>query len=151
MVADERFMLSLVLGASAPSLFQLHSKERLRFKHAFEHHKVVITAITLLLTFLAFIYPHFVLDKLIHLILFYYYLSVAMREEILWVNGSRVREWWFWHHWISCGAAVGLIVWPWDAAYIQFRSRFLLYLGYIGLCAIHCGSTWIDASIDSIG
>jgi hypothetical protein len=33
--------------------------------------------------------------------LLYYYLSIALRENILKANGSEIHGWWFMHHYIS--------------------------------------------------
>jgi hypothetical protein len=40
-------------------------------------------------------------DLLWHIWLLYYYLSIALRENILKANGSEIHGWWFMHHYIS--------------------------------------------------
>ena len=40
-------------------------------------------------------------DLLWHIWLLYYYLSLALRENILKANGSEIHSWWFMHHYIS--------------------------------------------------
>jgi hypothetical protein len=43
----------------------------------------------------------FLADLLWHIWLLYYYLSIALRENILKANGSEIHGWWFMHHYIS--------------------------------------------------
>lgn len=38
--------------------------------------------------------------------LLYYYVSMALRESILRVNGSRIHPWWLYHHYVSLVLAV---------------------------------------------
>jgi hypothetical protein len=40
-------------------------------------------------------------DLLWHIWLLYYYLSIALRENIMKANGSDIHGWWFMHHYIS--------------------------------------------------
>jgi hypothetical protein len=40
-------------------------------------------------------------DLLWHIWLLYYYLSIALRENIMKANGSEIHGWWFMHHYIS--------------------------------------------------
>ena len=41
-----------------------------------------------------------VLDAIFGFLLLYYYCTCVLREHILMVNGSRIRNWWFAHHYI---------------------------------------------------
>ncbi|PRP85366.1 transmembrane protein [Planoprotostelium fungivorum] len=44
--------------------------------------------------------------------LLYYYATLALRENILIVNGSHIRSWWIIHHYISMAVSVALLSWP---------------------------------------
>jgi len=52
------------------------------------------------------------LDLLWHMWLLYYYLSLALRENILKANGSEIHFWWFLHHYISMAMSCTNITWP---------------------------------------
>ena len=41
-----------------------------------------------------------------HIWLLYYYSSLALRENILRVNGSAIKPWWIYHHYVSAAASV---------------------------------------------
>jgi len=44
--------------------------------------------------------------------LLYYYISLALREHILKVNGSLIKWWWIIHHYLSIGVSLLLLTWP---------------------------------------
>eukprot|EP01025_Chloroclados_australasicus_P020156 TRINITY_DN2118_c0_g1_i2.p1 TRINITY_DN2118_c0_g1~~TRINITY_DN2118_c0_g1_i2.p1 ORF type:complete len:396 (-),score=37.94 TRINITY_DN2118_c0_g1_i2:168-1355(-) len=58
----------------------------------------------------------------------YFYIAMALRENVLLVNGSNIRAWWIHHHyWSACGAALILAL-PVDSrAVYMFAERFLLW------------------------
>eukprot|EP01026_Neomeris_dumetosa_P021553 TRINITY_DN1881_c0_g1_i1.p1 TRINITY_DN1881_c0_g1~~TRINITY_DN1881_c0_g1_i1.p1 ORF type:complete len:374 (-),score=46.18 TRINITY_DN1881_c0_g1_i1:129-1250(-) len=58
--------------------------------------------------------------------LMYFYIAMALRENVLMVNGSNIRPWWIHHHyWSACGAALILAL-PVDSkAVYMFAERFL--------------------------
>ena len=39
-------------------------------------------------------------------------MAVTLREHILWVNGSLIRRWWIWHHYLSIALTAVLLIWP---------------------------------------
>ena len=66
--------------------------------------------------------------------LLYYYSSLALRENILLVNGSNVRPWWIYHHYIAAFGTVILITWPDSPTYARFIpywNVFLVYTGFV--------------------
>mmetsp|Transcript_27245 Transcript_27245/g.33211 ORF Transcript_27245/g.33211 Transcript_27245/m.33211 type:complete len:406 (-) Transcript_27245:1288-2505(-) len=65
--------------------------------------------------------------------LLYYYISLAMRENILLVNGSNIRIWWLYHHYIAALATVALLVWPSTDIYISYVPYYTLFAAYNGL------------------
>ncbi len=42
----------------------------------------------------------------------YFYLAMALRENVLVVNGSHIRPWWITHHYISAAASLALLGLP---------------------------------------
>lgn len=57
--------------------------------------------------------------------LLYYYFTLALRENILAINGSSVKAWWIYHHYISIiVATVGIL---WDYNQVP-RREFLIFM-----------------------
>lgn len=72
--------------------------------------------------------------KLTHVWLLYYYVSLSLRENILRVNGSHIRMWWIYHHYISSLMSVIVLTWPADSAsWARFLPQFTLYFLYQGV------------------
>lgn len=68
--------------------------------------------------------------------LLYYYITLAIRENILMVNGSTIRIWWLYHHYLAAFGTVTLLVWPETEtylAYVPFFNYLALYNGCIQL------------------
>lgn len=77
------------------------------------------------------------LDLLWHIWLLYYYLSIALRENILKANGSEIHGWWFMHHYISMAMSCTNITWPSTSStrlfYRHHFYRFALLQGSVQL------------------
>jgi len=90
--------------------------ERFRFKSAYNRFKELM------------LFPMFIVLPLLHLLLpahpttstalfqaqsilgFFYYSALAIRENILSLNGSRIEPWWIYHHYWSMGVSVLLLL-----------------------------------------
>eukprot|EP01117_Protostelium_nocturnum_P010156 TRINITY_DN3625_c0_g1_i1.p1 TRINITY_DN3625_c0_g1~~TRINITY_DN3625_c0_g1_i1.p1 ORF type:complete len:336 (-),score=107.58 TRINITY_DN3625_c0_g1_i1:91-1098(-) len=58
--------------------------------------------------------------------LMYYYSSLSLRENILNVNGSHIRNWWIYHHYIMMVVTLGVLTWdPRSESYLNFERSFL--------------------------
>ncbi len=60
---------------------------------------------------LFFYHEHFIW-KIHQMWLLYYYMTLALRENILLINGSNIKSWWLYHHYISILITMVLIGWP---------------------------------------
>lgn len=70
---------------------------------------------------------------LTHIWLLYYYISLALRENILRMNGSRMRQWWITHHYVSAAMSVVVLTWPTDSrSWERFLPVFTAYFLYQG-------------------
>jgi hypothetical protein len=59
--------------------------------------------------------------------LLYYYTTLALRENILRVNGSAIADWWITHHYLSGTLTVVYLAWPKsDPVYDAFRPIMLV-------------------------
>lgn len=62
-----------------------------------------------------------------HLWMLYYYVSLALRENILRMNGSKIMSWWIIHHHLASVASLVFLTWPHGPAYLQFKQHYLLF------------------------
>jgi len=66
--------------------------------------------------------------------LLYFYTALALRENILRVNGSTIRPWWIKHHYYSAGMALCVLTMDLDSPACEaFTLRFLLFTTLQGL------------------
>lgn len=80
-----------------------------------------------------FVFPNCrVLDTLFQLLLTYFYLSLALRENVLRANGSNIQRWWIWHHYVSLLLTMTMTTWPATETYNYFRLPFYMYALYAG-------------------
>jgi len=63
----------------------------------------------------------------------WYYCTLTIRESILIVNGSRIKGWWRFHHFISVVAGGILLVWPRGEAYVDYRDQHVYFNIYVTL------------------
>lgn len=64
----------------------------------------------------------------------YYYISMAVRENTLAENGSNIKNWWIYHHYLAAMATVVLLVWPATSlyeAYVPYLTTFAFYNGIV--------------------
>ncbi|KAJ3147602.1 hypothetical protein HDU89_005218 [Geranomyces variabilis] len=124
-------ILRLALGSHAPvSLKPLQL--RLAYKHEYEVFKLRFTLIFMFLSTCALLVTSSrVLDAVFGFTYLYYYATCVLREHILLVNGSRIRTWWFVHHYISIALAGVVLIWPASPLYQSFRTHFFAFSLYI--------------------
>ncbi|XP_019728977.1 transmembrane protein 120A-A isoform X2 [Hippocampus comes] len=70
------------------------------------------------------------LDALFNFLLVWYYCTLTIRESILINNGSRIRGWWVFHHYVSTFLSGVMLTWPEGTLYQMFRNQFLSYCLY---------------------
>ncbi|KAI9093739.1 TMPIT-like protein-domain-containing protein [Phlyctochytrium arcticum] len=127
------FLLRLALGNTAPlSLKPLAM--RLHFKHEYELFKLRFTLISIGFAVIGlFLYDGRVLDALYGFTMLYYYCTCVLREHILLVNGSRIRSWWFGHHYFSILTSGVMLIWPTTAIYRAVRPILFQFFLYVGI------------------
>ncbi|KAJ3115396.1 hypothetical protein HDU96_000701 [Phlyctochytrium bullatum] len=133
-----KLILRLALGAHAPTTLRPLS-HRLQYKKEVEMFKLTLTVLGLGLSALCLAlrpdsWPAVAAaaDAAFLFTLIYYYSTVTLREHILVVNGSRIRFWWFLHHYLSIVLTGILIIWRSSASFLLFRHQFLLFSAYLG-------------------
>lgn len=58
----------------------------------------------------------------------YYYITLSLRENILKVNGSNIKPWWIFHHYLAMMICLLQLVWDSSSPhYIHFKPIFLTF------------------------
>ncbi|XP_054458857.1 ion channel TACAN-like [Anoplopoma fimbria] len=121
--------LSLVLGNVNVTLLSKQSK--FGYKDEYEKFKLYLTVILLLFSFICYFFASYrFLDAILNFVLVWYYCTLTLRESILIVNGSRIKGWWVFHHYISAFLSGVILTWPDGNLYKIFRNQFLAYSLY---------------------
>jgi len=135
------FFSRLLLGRVNLKVWTSQERDRLRDEyHKFKFRTNLIFIALPVMVLFSHYYLRFVwkdthwMNILHQLWLLYYYASLALRENILLVNGSNVRPWWIYHHYVAAFGSVMLITWPDTPTYARiapYWQFFLLYQGFV--------------------
>ncbi|XP_057695376.1 ion channel TACAN-like [Corythoichthys intestinalis] len=121
--------LSLVLGNVNVTL--LSKQLKFAYKDEYEKFKLYLTFVLLLFSFICYFFVSYrFLDALLNFLLVWYYCTLTIRESILITNGSRIKGWWVFHHYISAFLSGVMLTWPDGNLYKVFRNQFLAYSLY---------------------
>ncbi|KAM9733937.1 transmembrane protein 120A-A-like [Menidia menidia] len=121
--------LRLVLGNVNVTLLSKQSK--FAYKDDYEKFKLCLTVILLLFSFICYFFVSYrFLDAILNFLLVWYYCTLTIRESILITNGSRIKGWWVFHHYISAFLSGVMLTWPDGILYKTFRNQFLAYSLY---------------------
>jgi len=104
---------------------QYREGERYVLKKEYEKFKNRTSIIFLVAVIVQMLFPINWLQVLFQVWLLYYYVSLALRENILRVNGSAIMPWWIIHHYFSIILSLVFLLWPSSEAYEKFNSQFL--------------------------
>uniref|UniRef100_A0A3B3V954 Transmembrane protein 120Ab n=1 Tax=Poecilia latipinna TaxID=48699 RepID=A0A3B3V954_9TELE len=129
LVSNCRLYLSLVLGNVNVTLLSKQSK--FAYKDEYEKFKLCLTVILLLLSFVCLFFVSYrFLDAIFNFLLVWFYGTLTIRESVLITNGSRIKGWWVFHHYISAFLSGVMLTWPDGILYQAFRGQFLAYSLY---------------------
>ncbi|XP_037124156.1 ion channel TACAN-like [Syngnathus acus] len=121
--------LSLVLGNVNVTL--LSKQLKFAYKDEYEKFKLYLTFILLLFSFTCYFFTNYrFLDAILNFLLVWYYCTLTIRESILITNGSRIKGWWVFHHYVSAFLSGVMLTWPDGNLYKIFRNQFLAYSLY---------------------
>ncbi|XP_062391928.1 ion channel TACAN isoform X2 [Sardina pilchardus] len=122
--------LSLVLGNVNVTLLNKHDK--FAYKDEYEKFKLYLTVLLLLFSFTCrFLLSYRAVDALFNFLLVWYYCTLTIRESVLISNGSKIKGWWVFQHYVSTFLSGVMLTWPEGELYQMFRSQFLSYSLYI--------------------
>uniref|UniRef100_A0AAQ6A3I7 Transmembrane protein 120A n=1 Tax=Amphiprion ocellaris TaxID=80972 RepID=A0AAQ6A3I7_AMPOC len=121
--------LSLVLGNVNVTL--LNKQAKFAYKDEYEKFKLYLTVVLMLFSFICYFFVSYrFLDAILNFLLVFYYCTLTIRESILITNGSRIKGWWVFHHYISAFLSGVMLTWPDGNLYKLFRNQFLAYSVY---------------------
>lgn len=121
--------LRMVLGNVNVTL--LSKQAKFAYKDEYEKFKLCLTIIVMLLSFIcSFVVNYRFLDAILNFLLLWYYCTLTIRESILITNGSRIKGWWVFHHYISAFLTGVMLTWPEGSMYKIFRNQFIAYSLY---------------------
>ncbi|XP_019843243.1 ion channel TACAN isoform X3 [Bos indicus] len=124
-----RLYLSLVLGNVNVTL--LSKQAKFAYKDEYEKFKLYLTIILILISFTCrFLLNSRVTDAAFNFLLVWYYCTLTIRESILINNGSRIKGWWVFHHYVSTFLSGVMLTWPDGLMYQKFRNQFLSFSMY---------------------
>lgn len=112
--------------------------ERFRLKSEYEKFRSRTNPLLIFLCSMQLIFPRaYLLQGLFQVWLIYYYCTLALREQILRVNGSNINRWWIFHHYFSILASTICLTWPCDSSsYEHFYPIILKFGVFQGLVQI---------------
>lgn len=106
-------------------------QRRYSFKKEYESFKYKFTLWNLPMAIILVFFSKFrVFDTLYQVFLLYFYVTLALRECILIVNGSNIQQWWIWHHYLSIVLCIVIITWASTYEYSLFRLQFMIFSVY---------------------
>ncbi|CAN9511329.1 unnamed protein product [Ophioblennius macclurei] len=121
--------LRMVLGNVNVTL--LSKQAKFAYKDEYEKFKLCLTIILLLLSFVCYFFVNYRFgDAVLNFLLLWFYCTLTIRESILITNGSRIKGWWVFHHYISALLTGVMLTWPEGNMYREFRNQFLAYSLY---------------------
>lgn len=129
--APETGSLFVRLFLGQVNVKQFRDGERFRLKQEYEKFKRKTNPQFML--FIVFLYFFPKSDALItiwQIWVLYYYTTLALRENILKVNGSTIKIWWILHHYLSITAALTMLLWP-PSSYV-FQNLFYTFIFFSG-------------------
>jgi len=111
----------------------LDKNEKYEYKEQYEHFKLIVNLIGGILAIASYFFNYLVLDKIGMFLIVWYYCTLTIRESILIVNGSRIKGWWRFHHFVSVVAGGILLVWPAGPAFTTYRHQHVFFNVYVTL------------------
>jgi len=109
----------------------LDKNEKYKYKEDYEQFKLIVNLIGGILAVFNYFMDIRVFDLMFMFLIVWYYCTLTIRESILIVNGSRIKGWWRFHHFVSTVVGGVLLVWPDGPAYREFRNQHMLFFVYV--------------------
>ncbi|XP_012286173.1 transmembrane protein 120 homolog isoform X2 [Orussus abietinus] len=121
--------LKIILGNVNVSI--LNKNDKFKYKDEYEKFKLVLSIIGFVLSVVNLFTNIRTLELSFMFLLVWYYCTLTIRESILKVNGSKIKGWWRFHHFLSTVVSGVLLVWPNTSPWYAFRGQFMWFNVYI--------------------
>ncbi|XP_018331014.1 transmembrane protein 120 homolog [Agrilus planipennis] len=121
--------LKIILGNVNVSI--LNKEEKFKYKDEYEKFKLVLSIIAFIISVINLFTRFRPLELSFMFLLVWYYCTLTIRESILKINGSRIKGWWRFHHFLSTAASGILLIWPDNETWTLFRNQFIWFNCYI--------------------
>lgn len=131
--------LNIILGQVNISL--LNKEDKYLYKQDYERFKLTLSYIQCGMSLILVLANYLIdftsirwADSVLHFLLVWYYCTLTIREQILIVNGSRIKGWWLLHHFVSTACSAITLIWPDGYSYQAFRHQygwFILYIAFV--------------------
>jgi len=129
--APETGSLFVRLFLGQVNVKQYRDGERFRLKQEYEKFKRKTNPQFMLFIVLLYLFPQSeILLTIWQIWVLYYYTTLALRENILKVNGSNIKIWWILHHYLSITAAFTMLLWPSNTESFQTLFPVFLYFTF---------------------
>jgi len=129
--------VELFLGKEYSVVLVGDDSRKFNFKKEYETFKYKCTVFNIPLTLLMYFFVQSrVIDTVYQLYLTYFYLTLAIRECILAVNGSNIKAWWIRHHYLSILLMITMLTWPGTVLYQAYRHYFYIYAFYASVVQV---------------
>lgn len=124
-------IMKLLLGDV--NLTLAHVGDRFKYKQEYETFKLKFSFVLAALAVGALATSRRFTETLFYVYMVWFYGSIIVRELILRANGSRIKVWWLFHHYMMMLQAILMAVWPACAAYDTFRTQFIAFVLYVAV------------------
>jgi len=126
------YFVSMIMGAVNCRIW--NEGDKFKFKSEYNRFKERWMSIFFVFPLLQMVSPSIqsVLWQLQSLLFLYYYTTLAIRENILSLNGSSIEPWWIYHHYVSMLISVlSLILSSEMTEAVYYLNYFFLYQGVV--------------------
>nr|ACO15195.1 Transmembrane protein 120 homolog [Caligus clemensi] len=123
--------LKIILGNVNVSI--LDTQAKFNYKDQYEQFKLIVVFIGCFIAVSNLYFNNRILDLLFMFLIVWYYCTLTIRESILRVNGSRIKGWWRFHHFLSTVVGGVLLVWPNGDCYQLFRPQLMYFNVYLAV------------------
>jgi len=125
---NDSFFLRLMMGKVNVKVWR--RDEQLKFRAEYDKFRERTTYLFNIFPLVQlFLCDHELIWKVHQLWLCYYYCTLALRQNILLINGSNIKAWWIYHHYVSLFLTVLMLNFSPADEYIAPRRRTVLWFG----------------------
>lgn len=111
--------------------------ERMSFKSDYERMKLIFAPFGVVFCIFCLLLPDYRWCHMIfQLTVSCYYITLALRENILRVNGSNIRPWWIIHHYFTMMQGVLILTWPNGDSYARLTNPLHIFGLFNGILMI---------------